>query len=111
MDNKITENLIQEFRRGLLVYIVLLHSQESIYGYSLVGKLEESGIPIEKNTLYPLLRRLEKQKLLDSNWNTEDTRPRKYYKISKEGLDVLVTLKDEWKSLTEKVDYILEEMK
>ena len=57
---KIIENLLQELKRGTLVLSVLLNSNESCYGYSLVSKLQESGVEIEQNTLYPLMRRLEK---------------------------------------------------
>ncbi|QVK20787.1 PadR family transcriptional regulator [Mycoplasmatota bacterium] len=108
---KITDNLIQEFRRGILVYIVLLNCKKSVYGYSLVGKIEETGIPIEKNTLYPLLRRLEKQKLLSSEWSVDESRPRKYYQISEFGERVLETLSKEWVDLIKKINLIEEEIK
>ena len=94
---KIIENLLQELKRGTLVLSVLLNSQESCYGYSLVTKLQERGVNIEQNTLYPLMRRLEKQNLLDSSWDTSETRPRKYYKISENGKEILKVLKEEWK--------------
>jgi len=105
---KIKENLVQEFRRGILVYVVLLNCNESIYGYSLVGKLEKSGIPIEKNTLYPLLRRLEKQGLLSSDWNTKESRPRKYYILTELGNKVLNELRIEWADLNNKLNLIIE---
>jgi len=93
---KIIENLLQELKRGTLVLSVLLNAQESCYGYSLVTKLQERGVIIEQNTLYPLLRRLEKQKLLESSWDTSETRPRKYYRISENGKEILQILKEEW---------------
>ncbi len=93
---KVIENLLQELKRGTLVLSVLLNTGDSCYGYSLVHKLKESGIDIEQNTLYPLLRRLEKQELLESLWDTSESRPRKYYKISSFGEEILSTLKEEW---------------
>jgi PadR family transcriptional regulator len=93
---KIIENLLQELKRGTLVLSVLLNADESCYGYSLVTKLQDRGVDIEQNTLYPLMRRLEKQGLLFSNWDTSESRPRKYYKISDEGTEILKVLKDEW---------------
>ena len=95
-NKKVIENLLQELKRGTLVLSVLLNSDESFYGYSLVTRLQDSGVDIEQNTLYPLLRRLEKQGLLVSNWDTSESRPRKYYKISSYGKETLDILKKEW---------------
>lgn len=94
--NKVIENLLQELKRGTLVLSVLLNADESFYGYSLVTRLQDSGVDIEQNTLYPLLRRLEKQGLLESNWDTSESRPRKYYRISSYGEEILDILKKEW---------------
>jgi len=93
---KIMDNLIQELKRGTLVLTVLLNTEESCYGYSLVQLLRDKGVEIEQNTLYPLLRRLEKQNLLESSWDTSENRPRKYYKISAAGREVKEYLKKEW---------------
>ncbi|MGL1893893.1 MAG: PadR family transcriptional regulator [Spirochaetaceae bacterium] len=95
-DNKIFNNLQQELKRGTLVLSVLLNSSEPCYGYTLVTSLNDSGIAIEQNTLYPLLRRLEKQELLESLWDTTESRPRKYYQISKLGIEVRDKLYEEW---------------
>ena len=95
-NEKIIENL-----RGTLVLSVLLNADESCYGYSLVNRLQESGVVIEQNTLYPLLRRLEKQELLESRWDTSQSRPRKYYIISTRGREVLTVLKKEWEKTNE----------
>ena len=98
---KIIENLLQELKRGTLVLSVLLNAGEASYGYSMVNKLQESGVDIEQNTLYPLLRRLEKQGLLESTWDTSESRPRKYYTISGSGREILETLKSEWIKMNE----------
>lgn len=95
-DDKVVDNLLQELKRGILVLSVLLSVDEASYGYSLVTILKEKKVDIEQNTLYPLLRRLEKQGLLESLWDTEESRPRKYYKISERGKEVRRILKSEW---------------
>jgi PadR family transcriptional regulator, regulatory protein PadR len=101
--DQILEGLLQELKRGTLVLAVLLGTSKPEYGYELVGKLQEKGIDIEQNTLYPLLRRLEKQGLLVSSWDTNDSRPRRYYNISKEGKKVRAQLFQEWNSMNEAV--------
>ena len=98
-----------ELKRGTMVLLVLsqLHSYE--YGYSLVQKLEEKQLPIEPGTLYPLLRRLEKQKLLISEWDTSASRPRKFYTMSEDGEKVYKQLKKEWRQISILLETILEE--
>lgn len=85
-----------ELRRGIVVLAVLSQMASAQYGYSLIQRLAERGLDIEEGTLYPLLRRLEKQGLLESEWDTTDSRPRKYYRISPQGHDVLAALVTEW---------------
>ena len=85
-----------ELRRGVLVLSVLISLKNPQYGYSLIQLLEAKGIQIEGNTLYPLLRRLEKQTLLKSSWDIESTKPRKYYVITHNGEIVLEALKKTW---------------
>lgn len=85
-----------ELRRGIVVLAVLSQMDTARYGYSLIQQLGELGLDIEEGTLYPLLRRLEKQGLLESEWDVSESRPRKYYRISAEGRAVLNTLKDDW---------------
>ncbi len=92
MQNKI----VNELRRGIIVLAVLSQLDEEEYGYSLLKKLSDQGLEIEQGTLYPLLRRLESQGLLKSNWNVEGSRPRRYYVISSEGQKLLPKLKEEW---------------
>ena len=92
MKNKI----VNELRRGIIVLAVLSQLDEEQYGYSLLKKLSDQGLEIDQGTLYPLLRRLESQGLLESNWNVEGSRPRRYYVISSEGQKLLPELKEEW---------------
>lgn len=101
------ENILQELRRGTLVLTVLLSLKEKEYGYSLVTKLQNAGIQIEQNTLYPLLRRLEKQELLTSLWDTKESRPRKYYIISPKGQEVLEHVIKEWQATNEAIEHML----
>ncbi|MDQ6598148.1 PadR family transcriptional regulator [Bacillus salipaludis] len=89
-------SLMTELRRGTLTLAVLSQLQKPQYGYSLVQLLEESGITIDQSTLYPLLRRLEKQELVSSSWDTSESRPRKYYVLSEYGLEIFLQLKREW---------------
>lgn len=105
--DKILDNLSGELKRGTLVICVLLSAHKPIYGYSLVQLLQDEGIKIDKNTLYPLLRRLEKQTLLKSSWDTGDSRPRKYYEISDLGKIVLEKLVEEWKELNSNLSKML----
>ncbi|MFW5795007.1 MAG: PadR family transcriptional regulator [Bacillota bacterium] len=98
----------QELRRGLLVLSVLASLKDSQYGYSLIQVLESKGITIEGNTLYPLLRRLEEQGLLQSQWDTEEgSKPRKYYHTTNKGKEVLKELKDIWFETVKNMNEIL----
>lgn len=76
---------LQELRRGTVVLASLLALREPGYGYALLEHLDAAGIEVEANTLYPLLRRLELQGLLTSEWNTDESRPRKFYRTSTDG--------------------------
>jgi DNA-binding PadR family transcriptional regulator len=90
------DKLRLELRRGIVVLAVLSQMDTARYGYSLIQQLAEQGLDIEEGTLYPLLRRLEQQGLLASEWDTGEARPRKYYRISPAGREVLTTLTAEW---------------
>lgn len=96
-----------ELRRGLVVLAVLSQMDTARYGYSLIQQLAEQGLDVEEGTLYPLLRRLEKQGLLESEWEVGGTRPRKYYRISALGRDVLAALRAEWFETVEVMQRIL----
>lgn len=107
--DELISSLTIELRRGTLVLSVLsqLHTPE--YGYSLVQKLEEKNAAIEAGTLYPLLRRLEKQKLLKSEWDTTESRPRKFYVLSDEGKEVYNRLRSEWINISRQLQILLME--
>ncbi|KAB7671245.1 PadR family transcriptional regulator [Bacillus sp. B1-b2] len=94
--NDLINSLETELRRGSLTLAVLSQLQTPQYGYSLVQLLEKSGISIDQSTLYPLLRRLEKQELVSSSWDTSESRPRKYYVLSDNGIKVFLHLKKVW---------------
>ena len=101
--DEIVENLVQELKRGTLVLSVLLSTEQPVYGYSLVSRLQGMGVQIEQNTLYPLLRRLETQGLLESLWDTTESRPRKYYRISELGVQVRSRLDVEWNEINKAI--------
>ena len=101
------ENTLNELRRGVIVLAVLSQLNEEQYGYSLMKLLSEQGLEIDQGTLYPLLRRLESQGLLSSDWNTEGSRPRRYYVISSAGQNVLPKLKEEWNNIVSMMERIL----
>jgi PadR family transcriptional regulator, regulatory protein PadR len=99
MTNESFDNVILELRRGVIVLAVLSQLDQEQYGYSLIHNLKECGLEIDQGTLYPLLRRLEAQGLLKSNWRIESDRPRRYYVISPEGQGLLPQLKNEWNGI------------
>ncbi|WP_164670806.1 PadR family transcriptional regulator [Virgibacillus doumboii] len=105
--NEQLDKLMQELRRGTITIGVLSQLEEPQYGYSLVSMLKEQGIDVEPGTLYPLLRRLEKQGLLDSKWDTNESRPRKYYLLSQPGKEVYEQLCVEWKRIASSLDNLI----
>ncbi|WP_302279376.1 PadR family transcriptional regulator [Brachyspira pilosicoli] len=107
-NDDLISSLVQELRRGTLIMVVLNQLKNEEYGYSLISKLKENGITIESNTLYPLLRRLENQGLLKSEWKTNEEKPRKYYLITEDGLKVLEKSKEHWREYSNAVNKILE---
>ena len=101
--------LILELRRGTLILLVLSQLKEPRYGYDLVKRLNDKAIPIDANTLYPLMRRLEGQGLLKSQWDTGEAKPRKYYQITPEGQEVLEKTANYWDKFSKNVNDLLEE--
>lgn len=101
---EITDAHLQEVRRGTVVLASLLTLSEPGYGYRLLEELQQAGISVDANTLYPLLRRLEKQGLLTSDWNTDEARPRKYYTTSPAGHELAAALLADWHRLTAALD-------
>ncbi len=103
------DKLMQELRRGTITIGALSQLYEPQYGYSLVTTLKEKGVQVEPGTLYPLLRRLEKQRVLESKWDTNETRPRKYYVLSQTGKEVFDLLRKEWQSIVESMNHLMRE--
>lgn len=105
----IVDKLRLELRRGALPLAVLAQLRHEHYGYSLRRELNEQGLDIDEGTLYPLVRRLEKQGLLHSEWRHDDSREKRYYRISALGEQVLELLTGEWQALNASVERIVEE--
>jgi DNA-binding PadR family transcriptional regulator len=95
---------LQELRRGTVVVAALATLRRPTYGYALLESLAAAGFAVDGNTLYPLLRRLEKQGLLHSEWNTEESRPRKFYRVSADGEALLEALLSEWRGLSKSIE-------
>lgn len=102
------QNMVLELRRGAIVISVLSQLDQEQYGYSLLKRLADLGMEIEQGTLYPLLRRLESQGLVRSDWRiVDESRPRRYYVISPQGREILAQLKREWSDLVETMQRIM----
>lgn len=106
-EDELLQGLIVDLRRGTLVLAVLSSINQPKYGYSLLQDMEKQGIRIEANTLYPLLRRIESQGLLQSQWDTAESRPRKYYTLSDRGRRLRAQLRDEWRRMTYEMENLL----
>lgn len=106
---EIVDKLRLELRRGALPLAVLAQLRQEHYGYSLRRELNAKGLEIDEGTLYPLVRRLEKQGLLTSEWRYDDKRKKRYYRLSGLGEEVLASLVVEWRLLNESIDAVLEE--
>jgi DNA-binding PadR family transcriptional regulator len=103
-DDEVLATHLQELRRGTVVLACLLLLKKADYGYALIEALEQRGFATDANTLYPLLRRLEKQGLLVSEWDTGETRPRKFYRTSDDGARLADILTAEWRTLDTALD-------
>ena len=101
------ENLRLELRRGCLTLAVLVQLRQEHYGYTLRKDLAESGLAIDESTLYPLLRRLESQGLLVSEWREEEKRNKRFYRLSSDGAQMLSLLLEEWNSINASIDAII----
>ena len=104
------QNQVLEFRRGSIVIAIIgILSTQKHYGYSLLKVLEGYEFPVDGGTLYPLLRRLEKQGVLKSEWQVAENRPRKYYSLTDNGARLYQKLTEEWKHMNIKINTILKE--
>lgn len=106
-EKSLLENISLELRRGVIVLAVLSQLKDEKYGYSLLKRLTDLGMEIDQGTLYPLLRRLEAQGLLQSAWRVESDRPRRYYVLSEQGRRVLPGFVSEYRRLASMMDEIL----
>jgi PadR family transcriptional regulator, regulatory protein PadR len=102
------ENLRLELRRGCLTLAVLAQLRQEHYGYTLRKDLAERGLEIDESTLYPLLRRLETQGLLVSQWREEEKRNKRFYRLSAEGEQILARLLEEWNAINTSINRIFE---
>lgn len=107
MPSDLYESLRLELRRGSVVVAVLAALRSEQYGYTLRKALADAGMPIDEGTLYPLLRRLESQGLLVSEWREEEKRNKRFYKLSHDGKQILKQLLAEWKSINESLAAIV----
>ena len=105
--DEVFENLRLELRRGCLTVAVLAQLKVEHYGYTLRKALADLGLAIDEGTLYPLLRRLETQGLLVSEWREEDKRNKRFYKLSPTGRQILKQLVAEWQHINQSIDRIL----
>ncbi len=105
--NELFENLRLELRRGCLSLAVLSQLRNERYGYTLRKALAEQGMEIDESTLYPLLRRLESQGLLTSEWREEEKRNKRFYRLSPEGKQMLKQLVAEWQKINASLSEIL----
>jgi len=106
--DNVFENLRLELRRGCLTLAVLAQLRQERYGYTLRKALADDGLTIDESTLYPLLRRLEAQGLLASQWREEDKRKKRFYRLSTEGEVMLVRLLEEWRRISASLEKIIE---
>src|SRR5579862_7721180 len=101
------EKLRLELRRGSLVLAVLAALKAERYGYTLRKELADAGLAIDEGALYPMLRRLESQGLLTSEWREEDKRNKRFYRLSADGAALLAELATEWRAINTTLDKLL----
>ncbi len=109
IQNELFDSLRLELRRGCLILAVLAQLRVEHYGYTLRKALADEGLAIEESTLYPLLRRLETQGLLTSEWREEEKRNKRFYRLSAEGAGILEQLLTEWKGINDSLHRILKD--
>src|SRR6478752_9206190 len=107
LDVDLFENLKLELRRGCLIVAVLAQLRQEHYGYTLRKALDDLGLAIDEGTLYPLLRRLETQGLLASEWREENKRNKRFYRLSAQGEAILAQLLDEWRAIDATLERIV----
>ncbi|HSP21495.1 MAG TPA: PadR family transcriptional regulator [Planococcus sp. (in: firmicutes)] len=108
MDKSSLDGWASELRNGVLALAVLSQLKTPQYGSALVQLLEHRGLLLDPGALPPLLRRLEKQKLLTGNWDKTGNRPRKYYALSEAGLEAFKQLNNDWQNVTQELQFLIE---
>jgi PadR family transcriptional regulator, regulatory protein PadR len=111
IQNELFDSLRLELRRGCLILAVLAQLRVEHYGYTLRKALADQGLEIEESTLYPLLRRLETQGLLTSEWREEEKRNKRFYRLSTEGASILTQLLAEWNRINDSLHKILKDQR
>ena len=106
--DELTESGLPALRRGVIVLAVLSQLQTEQYGYSLMKSLSAKGLDIDQGTLYPALRRLESQGLLQSSWRVDGDHPRRYYVVSEAGKKAIGQMKTEWQGMVDVMGRILD---
>ena len=107
VEDDLFEKLRLELRRGSLILAVLAALRDERYGYTLRGVLADAGLEIDEGALYPMLRRLESQGLLTSEWREEDKRNKRFYRLSPDGEAVLAQLVAEWRAINASLNSLL----
>ena len=105
-DDELFQNLRIELRSGCVIVAALAQLRVEHYGYTLRKALADTGMDIEESTLYPLLRRLESQGLLLSEWREENKRRKRFYRLSVKGRKMLEALLDEWDGINRAISRI-----
>jgi DNA-binding PadR family transcriptional regulator len=107
VEDDLYEKLRQELRRGSLILAVLGALKDERYGYTLRKVLADAGLEIDEGALYPMLRRLESQGLLTSEWREEDKRNKRFYRLSADGAALVAQLADEWRAINTSLNTLL----
>ena len=106
-NDELVQNMLLELRRGVIAIAVLSQLGKEEYGYSLLKALSDLGMEVDQSTLYPLLRRLETQGLLGSEWREEGGRRKRFYRLSTDGRQILKQLLAEWKTINQSLNRIV----
>lgn len=106
--SELLEKMRQELRRGVIILAVLGQLRQEHYGYSLRKSLEDKGLPMDEGTLYPLIRRLQKQGVLDSEWRVESNRKKRFYQLNDQGRTILDALSEEWRTMNDTIHRIVD---
>lgn len=90
-----------------IVLAIVTRESDGTYGYKITQEVR-GAIEVSESTLYPVLRRLQKDECLEVYDRQIDGRNRRYYKVTEKGLAQLTLYKVEWKNYTKKLNNIFE---